>query len=155
MTACRASTSYFNLPAVRSAMHAEPLQTAGMWLDCTNRVSYTKDIISTIPAHQYLLAQGTVQAAVGQAEAHWKLDCFHLCFSCPNARSQAVSDMLHDFNLYVLSDLRCRVCWNCRTFPGACACDEQHSCLCSSANDAETQCRNLCIRHQSSMFQLA
>lgn len=57
----RASTFYFNMPAVRAAIHADPVETAGMWLDCTNRVMYTKDVTSTIQAHQYLLGQGEAQ----------------------------------------------------------------------------------------------
>ena len=106
MMACRTSTFYFNLPEVRSAIHAEPLQTTGMWLDCTNRVSYTKEVTSTIPAHQYLLAQGTMQAAVAQAEAGWKLDCCIVASLLFLPQHQDSStNMWHRFKSYVVSDL--------------------------------------------------
>ncbi|KAK9851356.1 hypothetical protein WJX84_001052, partial [Apatococcus fuscideae] len=49
---------YWNLLEVRTAVHAAPPETAGMWLDCTNRVTYTKTKTSTVSTHQELLAQG-------------------------------------------------------------------------------------------------
>lgn len=52
---------YFNMPAVREAMHAAPIESeAGLFLTINPRVStsYTYDILSVVPQHQYLIDRG-------------------------------------------------------------------------------------------------
>lgn len=49
------------MPAVREAMHAAPIESeAGLFLTINPRVStsYTYDILSVVPQHQYLIDRG-------------------------------------------------------------------------------------------------
>ena len=52
---------YYNMPAVREAMHAAPIPSeAGIFLGLNPRVqsAYTYNILSVVPQHQFLIDRG-------------------------------------------------------------------------------------------------
>ena len=55
---CRAAVAFLNDPAVRVAIHAAPFEVAGMWIDCTNRISYNKSQLDTVGVVQDLIGRG-------------------------------------------------------------------------------------------------
>jgi serine carboxypeptidase-like clade 1 len=52
--------AFANDPAVRQAIHAEPIDKIGAFDECTNgaRISYTHDAGSMLPVHRYLIEKG-------------------------------------------------------------------------------------------------
>lgn len=63
-TDTRLGDAWLNLPEVRQAIHADPLEVSGPWTLCTARITYTHDAGSMIPVHRQLTEEFGLRALI-------------------------------------------------------------------------------------------
>lgn len=63
-TDSRQAATWLNHPEVRKAIHAEPIAKIGKWQLCSDKISYTNEVSSTIPIHTSLVLDHGLRALI-------------------------------------------------------------------------------------------